>query len=39
VGSAAFAHPPAMTEIIAGIAAYMKKEGFEKPGEISIRTG
>jgi dihydroorotate dehydrogenase (NAD+) catalytic subunit len=37
VGSATFAHPPAMTGIIAGIAAYMEKEGFERPGEISIR--
>jgi dihydroorotate dehydrogenase (NAD+) catalytic subunit len=37
VGSATFAHPPAMTEIIAGIAAYMEGEGLEKPGEISIR--
>jgi dihydroorotate dehydrogenase (NAD+) catalytic subunit len=37
VGSATFAHPPAMTEIIAGIAAYMEREGLEKPEEISIR--
>jgi dihydroorotate dehydrogenase (NAD+) catalytic subunit len=37
VGSATFARPPAMTEIIAGIAAYMEKEGFERLGEISIR--
>jgi dihydroorotate dehydrogenase (NAD+) catalytic subunit len=37
VGSATFARPPAMTEIIAGIAAYMEGEGLEKPGEISIR--
>ena len=37
VGSATFAHPPAMTGIIAGIAAYMEREGMEKLEEISIR--
>ncbi|MDR2305132.1 MAG: hypothetical protein LBE10_11165 [Treponema sp.] len=37
VGSATFARPPVMTEIIAGIAAYMEGEGLEKPEEISIR--
>ncbi|GHV65113.1 dihydroorotate dehydrogenase [Spirochaetia bacterium] len=37
VGSATFAHPPAMIEIINGIAGYMKNRRFSKPEEISIR--
>jgi dihydroorotate dehydrogenase (NAD+) catalytic subunit len=37
VGSATFAHPPAMTEIIRGLAAYMEREGFGSLEEISIR--
>jgi dihydroorotate dehydrogenase (NAD+) catalytic subunit len=37
VGSATFAHPPAMNEIIEGIGAYMKRKGIAGVGEISIR--
>jgi dihydroorotate dehydrogenase (NAD+) catalytic subunit len=37
VGSATFAHPPAMIEIIDGITEYMKKFGFEEMRELSIR--
>jgi dihydroorotate dehydrogenase (NAD+) catalytic subunit len=37
VGSATFAHPPAMNEIVAGIAEYMKQKGFNTMGELSIR--
>jgi len=37
VGSATFAHPPLMTEIIAGIGEYMKEKGFWDPKELSIR--
>jgi dihydroorotate dehydrogenase (NAD+) catalytic subunit len=37
VGSATFAHPPAMNEIIKGIADYMRAEGFFELGELSIR--
>ncbi|MDR2185213.1 MAG: dihydroorotate dehydrogenase, partial [Treponema sp.] len=37
VGSATFAHPPAMNEIIGGIRDYMRAEGFFKLGELSIR--
>ncbi|MDR2403257.1 MAG: dihydroorotate dehydrogenase [Spirochaetaceae bacterium] len=37
VGSATFAHPPAMIEIIEGIESYMKEYGFTVPGEIAIR--
>jgi dihydroorotate dehydrogenase (NAD+) catalytic subunit len=37
VGSATFARPPVMTEIIDGIEAYMRREGFSHPGQISIR--
>ncbi|GHV87340.1 dihydroorotate dehydrogenase [Spirochaetia bacterium] len=37
VGSATFAHPPAMIEIIGGIADYMKNRRFSKLEEISIR--
>jgi dihydroorotate dehydrogenase (NAD+) catalytic subunit len=37
VGSATFANPRAMTEIIDGIAAYMTTRGFNRLGEISIR--
>ena len=37
VGSATFAHPPAMNEITAGIKAYMKKWDFAKISSLSIR--
>jgi dihydroorotate dehydrogenase (NAD+) catalytic subunit len=37
VGSATFAHPPAMNEIIEGLAGYMRSGGFFKLGELSIR--
>jgi len=37
VGSATFAHPPAMTEIIAGIKAYMKEKNFAQISNLSIR--
>ncbi|MDR0313628.1 MAG: dihydroorotate dehydrogenase [Treponema sp.] len=37
VGSATFAHPPVMNEIITGIADYMKKKGIEKIDQLSIR--
>ena len=36
VGSATFAHPPAMNEVIAGIASYMKEKGFSKLAELCI---
>jgi dihydroorotate dehydrogenase (NAD+) catalytic subunit len=36
VGSATFAHPPAMIEIIEGIEAYMRRNGIEKPGELCL---
>jgi dihydroorotate dehydrogenase (NAD+) catalytic subunit len=39
VGSATFAHPRTMTEIIDGIAAYMKRKGIKRPGELDIRSG
>jgi dihydroorotate dehydrogenase (NAD+) catalytic subunit len=37
-GSATFAHPPLMNEIIAGIADYMRERGFAEMGQLSIRT-
>jgi dihydroorotate dehydrogenase (NAD+) catalytic subunit len=37
VGSATFAHPPAMSEIIEGIKAYMKEREFDRIGSLSIR--
>jgi dihydroorotate dehydrogenase (NAD+) catalytic subunit len=37
VGSATFAHPPAMNEIIAGIKAYMKEKNFAQIKSLSIR--
>jgi dihydroorotate dehydrogenase (NAD+) catalytic subunit len=37
VGSATFAHPPVMNEIITGIADYMKQKGLEKIDQLSIR--
>lgn len=37
VGTATFAHPPAMTEIADGIYAYMKGNGIESVEELSIR--
>jgi dihydroorotate dehydrogenase (NAD+) catalytic subunit len=37
VGSATFAYPPAMPEIIDGIENYMKENGYSKINEISIR--
>jgi len=37
VGSATFAHPPAMLEIINGIESYMKENGYAQLEEISIR--
>jgi dihydroorotate dehydrogenase (NAD+) catalytic subunit len=39
VGSATFAHPPAMNEIIEGIAGYMRSGGFFELRELSIRKG
>jgi len=38
VGSATFVHPPAMNEIIAGIAGYMEKNNFRNLKELSIRS-
>jgi dihydroorotate dehydrogenase (NAD+) catalytic subunit len=37
VGSATFAHPPAMNEIIEGIGTYMKRKRMAALGEICIR--
>jgi dihydroorotate dehydrogenase (NAD+) catalytic subunit len=37
IGSATFAHPPAMNEIIAGIGAYLKIRGMKTAAELSIR--
>jgi dihydroorotate dehydrogenase (NAD+) catalytic subunit len=37
VGSATFAHPPAMNEIIAGIKTYMKEKNFAQIRSLSIR--
>jgi dihydroorotate dehydrogenase (NAD+) catalytic subunit len=37
VGSATFTHPPAMSEIIAGIKAYMKEKNFAQIKSLSIR--
>jgi len=37
VGSATFAHPPLMNEIIAGIGEYMREKGFAALAELSIR--
>jgi dihydroorotate dehydrogenase (NAD+) catalytic subunit len=37
VGSATFAHPPAMNEIIQGIGDYMKQKGFLELSELDIR--
>jgi dihydroorotate dehydrogenase (NAD+) catalytic subunit len=37
VGTATFAHPPAMTEIVEGIAGYMKKRGIPRMADLSIR--
>ena len=36
-GSATFAHPPLMNEIIAGISKYMKEKGFTETSRLSIR--
>jgi len=36
-GSATFAHPPLMNEIIAGISDYMKEKGFAGTSQLSIR--
>jgi len=36
-GSATFAHPPLMNEIIAGIREYMKEKGLVGTGQLSIR--
>jgi dihydroorotate dehydrogenase (NAD+) catalytic subunit len=38
VGSATFAHPPLMDEVIAGIRDYMKKKGFASLASLSIRS-
>jgi dihydroorotate dehydrogenase (NAD+) catalytic subunit len=38
LGSAGFAHPPAMTEIIDGIESYMAEKGFRRLGELAIRS-
>ncbi|AEF82093.1 dihydroorotate dehydrogenase [Leadbettera azotonutricia] len=37
VGSATFAHPPAMNEIISGIGDYMRQKGFLELRELDIR--
>ena len=37
VGSATFAHPPLMNEIVGGIASYMEKNGFCKIADLKIR--
>jgi dihydroorotate dehydrogenase (NAD+) catalytic subunit len=37
VGSASFARPPAMIEIIDGIEAYMRRRGIASPAELDIR--
>ena len=37
VGSATFAHPPLMNEVISGIRDYMQEKGFSRLGELSIR--
>jgi len=37
VGSATFAHPAAMNEIITGIRVFMKEKGFSKLAELCIR--
>jgi len=37
VGSATFAHPPVMNEIISGIKAYMKEKNFAQISSLSIR--
>jgi dihydroorotate dehydrogenase (NAD+) catalytic subunit len=37
VGSATFADPPAMNEIIEGIGAYMKRKGMANLGELDLR--
>ena len=37
VGSATFAHPPLMNEVIAGIRDYMKEKGFMETEHLSIR--
>jgi len=37
VGSATFAHPPVMDEIIAGIGDYMREKGFASLSDLSIR--
>jgi dihydroorotate dehydrogenase (NAD+) catalytic subunit len=37
VGSATFARPAVMVEIIRGIGEYMEERGFSSPGELSIR--
>jgi dihydroorotate dehydrogenase (NAD+) catalytic subunit len=37
VGSAAFANPRVMTEIIDGIGVYMAEQGFKRAGELAIR--
>ena len=38
-GSATFAHPPLMNEIIAGIGKYMKEKGFWETGQLRIKRG
>jgi len=37
VGSATFAHPPLMNEVISGLREYMKKNNFMETGQLSIR--
>jgi dihydroorotate dehydrogenase (NAD+) catalytic subunit len=37
IGSATFAYPPLMTEVIAGIMEYMKENGFMQLSQLSIR--
>ena len=39
VGSAVFARPCVMTEIIDGITAYMERHGVSRPGELDLRRG
>jgi dihydroorotate dehydrogenase (NAD+) catalytic subunit len=37
VGTATFAHPPAMIEVVEGIGEYMKKKGISRLAELNIR--
>jgi dihydroorotate dehydrogenase (NAD+) catalytic subunit len=39
IGSATFAHPPLMDEVICGIGGYMEEKGFMDIAELSLRKG